>query len=401
MLTTGRDQLASNSGTPVIASDEDIYCQYSDADTTHNPEYKVGSGFPFGLNFQQMIYSWKSGPYRDVVYLRYQVSNTTSDTLFNCYLAPAFDPDVSTNGMDAVSAITSADSLGVRAALAGNPDYETYATDPKKLQMGYQYGKPTNGTQKGIVGIEFVETPIVANGILIDNNDSVSLGGYGNGSLYATNQLGLSSFRRWTIANDPANDSARYNFTSTGLLDHDTTKAGDMRALLSTGPFTFPPGRTVTATVALGIALASSTNKQQNLDSLVRLMANAHRFFADTTGSFAETGNRFAVILHHFANPQPLAVSNAPLSSQSSFSIYPNPANEKLTAAFSLQSPSEVSIGMYDILGREVLPQAQLKNVSAGEHTLQFDVASLRIGTYFLRLQTNGIVSERAVQVLK
>jgi hypothetical protein len=181
----------------------------------------------------------------------------------------------------------------------------------------------------------------------------------------------------------------------------DALTVADMRVLLTTGPFTLPPSRSVTTTVAIGIALVNSKSFQQNLDSLVRLMANAHRFFADTSGSFAETGNRFAVILHHFANPVPLAVPNAPFSSQSTFSIYPNPANEKLTAEFRVQSPTEVSIGLYDILGREVLPHVQLKNVTVGSHSLQFDVAGLRTGTYFVRLQAKGILSEQPMQVLK
>jgi len=76
-------------------------------------------------------------------------------------------------------------------------------------------------------------------------------------------------------------------------------------------------------------------------------------------------------------------------SEESSFELknYPNPFNVETTISYTLKSPTNVKITVYDRLGREVAvlfdgPQNE------GEHTISFDASNLPSGIYFYRLKT-------------
>ncbi len=64
---------------------------------------------------------------------------------------------------------------------------------------------------------------------------------------------------------------------------------------------------------------------------------------------------------------------------------FPNPFNMSTKIVYSVPSSSNVSLVVYDILGREI---ASLVNgpVNAGTHTVDFNKAAIASGTYFYRL---------------
>ena len=77
---------------------------------------------------------------------------------------------------------------------------------------------------------------------------------------------------------------------------------------------------------------------------------------------------------------------------------YPNPFNPATTVSFDLPQPAQVTLVVFDVLGREV------RRVNAGEHTagsrqtLRFDAAGLASGTYLYRLEAQ-MASELSVQM--
>lgn len=290
---------------PAMLSQEDIVNVYSDQDVSANPEYRQGLGYPFGLNIVEVIYSWSFGRYRDMIFVRHKVTNASKDTLYECFVAPAFDPDLGVGGSAAANdynsyfGLLNADTLRARRVF---PKNSPYYQDPTKLNMGYQWSGPESGKQYGVIGFSFLESPVTVNGNIVDNSDSAAVNGYGPGG---QSQLGLTTFKKWTISNDPPTPDLRYDFVSDGSKDHDVTIQGDMRLLFSTGPFTLAPGKSVETTVAIGIAQASTTNLESNKDSIVKLIAFAHTVFADTTGSYAATHDSSATIVKHFITPVP------------------------------------------------------------------------------------------------
>jgi len=302
---------------PAILSQEDIVNIYSDQDVSANPEYRAGSGYPFNLNIVEVIYTWSFGKYRDMMFIRRKATNaSTTDTLFECFVSPAFDPDLGVGGTAAANDINSYFGLSaqdIADSKALFPPSSPYYGNPTALNMARQWSKTENSAvppgEYGCIGFTFLESPVTsANGNIIDISDSVAVGGYCNGA----KQLGLTTFKQWTIANDPPTPDLRYDFLASGALDHDISIVADMRLLFATGPFTLPPGKSVETTVGIGIARPSTTTVKLNQDSVVKLIAFAHQVFADTTGTYkpGDTANPCQVTVKHFITPVPPDLPN-------------------------------------------------------------------------------------------
>jgi len=79
---------------------------------------------------------------------------------------------------------------------------------------------------------------------------------------------------------------------------------------------------------------------------------------------------------------------------------YPNPFNPSTTIQFALPVETEVSLKLYDILGREVASLID-KELPAGVHKLIFEASGFPSGIYFYRIQTEGFVKTKKLTLLK
>lgn len=79
---------------------------------------------------------------------------------------------------------------------------------------------------------------------------------------------------------------------------------------------------------------------------------------------------------------------------------YPNPFNPTTTIRFSTTKRGDVSLKVFDLLGREV---AMVHNgtLDAGEHSMHFDASKLRSGVYVYRLDAEGKSLSRRMVVMK
>ncbi len=68
---------------------------------------------------------------------------------------------------------------------------------------------------------------------------------------------------------------------------------------------------------------------------------------------------------------------------------YPNPFNASTSLTVSLPEPAELTVTVYDVLGREVATLAHCQH-SAGEHRLTFGASNLASGLYFIRATVPG-----------
>ena len=243
--------------TPVFISQEDMFSIYKDSDVKRNPEYKPGSGYPIGLDIQSTVYSWGFGPYRDFVFFVYNVINKSGDTLRSCYLAPAGDPDMGT---------------------ATNDHNAYYLRDPS-LNLAFQFTE-TEAGYSGVLGFDFLESPRVRS-----TADSVEVFNKTGLSRRIGEQIGLTTFRNWTIDVDPANGPARYDFMASGSRDQDNGP-GDKRLLTATGPFTMNPGDTARTVVCVLLAPGTGSwnappdvQNSGYLDSLVALDKFAQKVY--------------------------------------------------------------------------------------------------------------------------
>jgi hypothetical protein len=301
---------------PAMLSQEDIVNIYSDEDVSANPEYKAGGGYPFGLNVVEVIYSWSFGKYRDMIFIRRKVTNKSKDVLSECFLSPAFDPDLGVGGAAASNDVNSYFGLSHQDSLDCSkffPISSPYHNDPTALNMARQWSKSESGAspagEYGAVGFTFLESPVTSpNGNIVDISDSEAMGGYCNG----LQQLGMTTFKQWTISNDPPTPDLRYDFLASGAKDHDEQITADMRLLFATGPFTLDTGKSVETTVGIGIARPSTTSLKDNKDSVVKLIAFAHQVFADTTGQYhsGDSTTGCSVTVKHFVTPVPPEIPN-------------------------------------------------------------------------------------------
>ncbi len=79
---------------------------------------------------------------------------------------------------------------------------------------------------------------------------------------------------------------------------------------------------------------------------------------------------------------------------------YPNPFNPSTNISFGLPQRSEVTLKVYDMLGREVATIYSGVKAS-GFHTIQFDASTLSSGVYIYRLVTNSGTISKKMTLLK
>lgn len=79
---------------------------------------------------------------------------------------------------------------------------------------------------------------------------------------------------------------------------------------------------------------------------------------------------------------------------------YPNPFNPTTTISFTLAEASEVTVSVYDLLGRRV-SILQNGRLSAGTHTSVFDARHLSSGVYLYRVEAADFSVSRKMMLLK
>jgi hypothetical protein len=79
---------------------------------------------------------------------------------------------------------------------------------------------------------------------------------------------------------------------------------------------------------------------------------------------------------------------------------YPNPFNPSTTITYELPKASQVSLTVYDILGREVCVLVNEKK-DAGVHEVKFDAAGLASGVYFYRMTAGTYVDTKKLLLIR
>ncbi|MBO6525043.1 MAG: T9SS type A sorting domain-containing protein [Balneolaceae bacterium] len=79
---------------------------------------------------------------------------------------------------------------------------------------------------------------------------------------------------------------------------------------------------------------------------------------------------------------------------------YPNPFNPSTTISYSLDATTNVTLEVFDMMGRKVSTLVQGRQI-AGEQTINFDASALASGVYIYRLATGGEVLTKKMILLK
>jgi hypothetical protein len=234
---------------PAFISGEDIFCVFKDTDLS---EYDGGAnlreadGYPLRLQYEQIIYSWGFGDYKDFIFLKYKIINYSSDTLLDCWMASVMDIDIATK---------------LNPALGARNDRVTYYFPDETLDLAVQWTNTDMGERDmgfGYLGLDFLESPAIDTLTGFVRRDKKF---YRNDE-----QLGLKTSFNWPIAEDINEDERRYSTMSSGDKMGDAGPA-DVRFMMSTGPFHMRPAKNIddpanfvpgdTVNIVVGIILAS------------------------------------------------------------------------------------------------------------------------------------------------
>ncbi len=79
---------------------------------------------------------------------------------------------------------------------------------------------------------------------------------------------------------------------------------------------------------------------------------------------------------------------------------YPNPFNPTTTIKYDIPNTGEVSVVIYDILGRRIKELINTKQ-QAGRYEIQFNASNLASGVYLYQLRTNDYVNTKKMILLK
>lgn len=80
---------------------------------------------------------------------------------------------------------------------------------------------------------------------------------------------------------------------------------------------------------------------------------------------------------------------------------YPNPFNPTTTISFSLPEATQVSLKIYDVLGREASSLLSGVTVAAGHHSIVWDASRFSSGTYFYTIQAGDFVATHKMILMK
>ncbi len=81
-------------------------------------------------------------------------------------------------------------------------------------------------------------------------------------------------------------------------------------------------------------------------------------------------------------------------------SAYPNPFNAQTTIQFDLPSAGDVTLKLFDLLGRDVETLVD-DNLAAGTHTHSYSASHLASGVYFVRLESADLLTTHKLLLLK
>lgn len=127
--------------------------------------------------------------------------------------------------------------------------------------------------------------------------------------------------------------------------------------------------------------LSNIVNQTHDYDSIYVLLAST------ATISIAHTD-----LDYYNYTGVPTSTRELETPSSPTFKIYPNPAQDILNVSYTLKQSDAISLGLYDINGREVLDKQQ-GTQSEGEYLESINLGDLPTGVYFLKLQGSSYQS--------
>jgi len=243
----------------VPRSDMDMWCCFCDS----NPANHISPGRPLGIDVYLTVCGYDDSLAEDFFYLKYELANSSGDTLKEIFFGMAFDPDIGDATDDMTGLIldhmyqVGEDTIRVR-----NTGFAYDYNNVELPSSSWESGTP------GAVAVMLLESP---------------------------ESLGLTAFKSVTIDNDPVLDATQYLTLAgydwrTGIYnpyDSVDTSPGDKRMLLATGPFDIAPDSVLTfwyAVIGSPFGDSGQAPSERDTSELALRCKWAREYFEQVTG---------------------------------------------------------------------------------------------------------------------
>ncbi|MEO5929797.1 MAG: T9SS type A sorting domain-containing protein [Candidatus Kapaibacterium sp.] len=334
--------------------EEQFVARYHDADLTQYKGISTSqarmNGYPIGLQIEQNIYAWRQGRYQHVVVLQYEIVNMSTDTLFDCVVAEASDPDMGKE----------------------DNDHVRYYAERPDLRSAMAWTDPEPGSDFRPLAMVLLEAPVVNEYGVVDNSQRQRYRNDGR----------IGTFPRWTFEENQTTSAARYDFMRSGMLTDDLG-AADLRALLASTMFTMLPGDTAHFAVAFAVldGTFGKTRKSEDPPVVTKSGSDQLEHMAATVID-DYYGNTFLNLISS-------SINDDNIGAHVSVGVIPNPARGSVTIRYGLAERSDISLHIVNSLGQEMLSRP-LGNRAAGAYDEHVDVASLPTGAYMAVIRVGG-----------
>ena len=310
-------------------------------------------GYPLGLRVRQHIYAWGSGPFKDVVMIKYEIENRSSDTLFNCVASQMTDTDIGV-------------SLN---------DHASFFTRRPDLRAAYAWTEPEGSKPYKVLATAIVEGPVIDERDFIDD---ITLGAR---KRFKTEGR-VHTFQSWMIEEDPTTITQRYEFMS-DRSQHDIDYGpGDRRMLMGTAPFHLRPLEVAHFTVVYAVVDARPSESPGSGTSELETLLEAVNDAYYERESFSSVP----------ANPI--------LAGARSMRLLPNPARDRAMVRFTAGAASEGRLRVMSTLGEEVM-ERDLGRLEAGPHEAELDLTSLPSGLYLVSVTAGSEMTTSTLTVTR
>ena len=124
---------------------------------------------------------------------------------------------------------------------------------------------------------------------------------------------------------------------------------------------------------------------------------------SDQLGYYTISEEAAGVPAHLYFYPRVITSVAADEENISSFQLaqnYPNPFNPVTRIQFSVSSTSQVTLKIYDVLGRHIETLLD-KRITAGQHQVQWNATGIASGIYVYQLQAGRFVESKKLILLK
>lgn len=410
----GNGQWDANEDKPLIMGDKAFWSVYSDG--VKNSKRIYSDMGPKGVEIRQTTFAFNNANNcaDNVFFVKYNIKNTSANNWDSCYFSNFSDVDLG-SGTNAELVGTDINNKSIyvyRKASVEPTCFITNLQSPAQFIPGVSFvDNNGNGIYdpgvdtpldtaynfNGINGIESIAGAVNINDFntmlfmgadpnLGDPGTSVQLRYYQLSRLNNGQIIDPCTFQ-YGVVNGGANCNtidSRYLFSGNPVTDYGWLQATnyDSRQLMNVGPFNLKAHES--NNIIFAYVLGRGETWQMSLLTAkdnARLIREVFR-------------NNFTNFYTGISSEKPI------LKSYYIEQNYPNPFNPSTTINYQLPKNGQVTIKVYDMLGREVRTLVN-ENKPAGSYSVNFDAGSLSSGIYIYRISAGDYIAAKKMTLIK